>query len=236
MDSDIKPNPLALIADDDLGIRKLTISVLQALTIDFIECDNGESALKILRSGKVDIAVLDVCMPRLSGLELCATIKTDEALKLIPTLILTANDKLSDKVEALELGADDYLTKPFQPIELRARVSSLLRLRDLLLELDKKNRELSELHKRLIEQERQVVATQLAGTAAHQLNQPLAALLLNTYLLESLDPTDPRFKKSLEGVKGEVKRLSTIIEKLRNVDGNTLERYHHSSILEIKKT
>jgi two-component system, OmpR family, response regulator len=113
-----------LVVDDDPNIRELLRHFLEAQGLEVSEAADGASALAFLKSIKVDLAILDVMMPGLDGWTTCAEIKRRRE---IPVLMLTAKGESSQKVKGFELGADDYVVKPFDPPELVARVKSLLR-------------------------------------------------------------------------------------------------------------
>ena len=102
-----------------------------------------------MRANPPHLILLDVMMPLMDGYEVSRRIKGDEALPYIPIILVTARDSTQDKVEGLDAGADDYLTKPINFPELEARVRSMLRIKRLQDELDQKNRELEEANKRL---------------------------------------------------------------------------------------
>ncbi|MFP4157227.1 MAG: response regulator transcription factor [Opitutales bacterium] len=114
-----------LIAEDDASIRLGLLDTLEAEGYRVSAAQNGEEALQTINSVSPDLAILDIMMPKLSGYDVCRSIrKTDASL---PILMLSAKSEEIDKVLGLELGADDYLTKPFGMRELLARVSALLR-------------------------------------------------------------------------------------------------------------
>lgn len=113
-----------LIVDDDPHIRELAAKLLRDAGFDIHEAADGVDALALLESTKVDLAVLDVMMPRMDGWELCRRIR--ERLDL-PVLMLTAMGEPSQRLKGFQLGTDDYLVKPFEPLELVARVQALLR-------------------------------------------------------------------------------------------------------------
>lgn len=117
-------NKTVLIADDELRIRKLVSDFLTREGYIVLEADNGRSALELLNSGKIDLAILDVMMPEQDGLSVCRELrkKTD-----IPVIMLTARSEEIDQLFAFELGADEYVTKPFSPKILTARVNALFR-------------------------------------------------------------------------------------------------------------
>ena len=148
--------------------------------------------------------------------------------------MLTARTDVKDKVFALEGGAEDYLTKPFHYQELQARINALLRVRDLNVQLKDKNDELTALQGKVVAQERQLAVHQLAGTAAHQLGQPLAAIMLNCHLIENLPPTDARHQKALMAVKSDAKRMGEMIERLKRTDaGKQGEYFGKDAILKV---
>jgi DNA-binding response OmpR family regulator len=113
-----------LVVDDDPHIRELVRAFLRHDGFDVAEAADGAAALTFLESAKVDLVVLDVMMPKLDGWELCRQLREEYDL---PVLMLTAKGETSDRIKGFALGTDDYLVKPFEPLELVARVRALLR-------------------------------------------------------------------------------------------------------------
>ena len=113
-----------LVCDDDKEIVEAIEIYLSQEGYQILKAYDGEQALKVLSEEKVDLLVIDVMMPRLDGIR--ATLKIREKLSL-PIIILSAKSEDSDKILGLNIGADDYVTKPFNPLELVARVKSQLR-------------------------------------------------------------------------------------------------------------
>jgi two-component system OmpR family response regulator len=113
-----------LIVDDDIHIRELVRVFLRNAGFEVIEAVDGVDALSRLDSVKADLAVIDVMMPNMDGWELCQELK---ATFDIPVLMLTAKGETSQKLKGFQLGTDDYLVKPFEPLELVARVKALLK-------------------------------------------------------------------------------------------------------------
>lgn len=113
-----------LVADDDPHIRQLIAFALQKAGLDTVEAEDGEQALAMAQGGGVDLVVLDINMPRMDGLEVCRRLR---ALGDLPILFLSSRDDEIDRVLGIELGADDYVVKPFSPRELVARVTAILR-------------------------------------------------------------------------------------------------------------
>lgn len=114
----------ALIVDDDWKMRNLLRIYLSKDDFDIAEAADGDDALKQVKDQAFDIILLDVMMPQVDGWQVCRSIRE---IRSTPILMLTALTETKDKVQGLELGADDYLTKPFEPEELIARIHSLLR-------------------------------------------------------------------------------------------------------------
>lgn len=113
-----------LIAEDDINILNILKLYLDNSDLSVIYVDNGDDAIKIFDSQNINLAIFDVMLPKKSGFEL---IKYVREKSTIPILILSAKNQCSDKVFALNLGADDYISKPFSPTELIARIHSSLR-------------------------------------------------------------------------------------------------------------
>lgn len=215
-----------LIADDDADTRVIVSSVISILGHLPVVVPDGIQAVAECLARMPDLAIVDYMMPGLNGLEVCRRLKQQQGGQYVPVLMLTARDTVQDKVSALEEGVDDYLTKPFNYQELQARVKALLRVRELNVKLQETNVELKRMQARLIEQERQLVVGQLAGTAAHQLGQPLSAILLNCYLIEHIPKDDSKFTGALESIKNDAKRMAEMIQKLRVVDASRKEGYY----------
>lgn len=113
-----------LVCDDDKDIVEAIDIYLTQEGYEILKAYNGEEAIKVLKEEDVDLLIIDVMMPRLDGIR--ATLKIREELSL-PIIILSAKSEDSDKILGLNIGADDYITKPFNPLELVARVKSQLR-------------------------------------------------------------------------------------------------------------
>ena len=96
---------------------------------------NGPDALETCENGKIDVVLLDVMMPDMDGFEVCRRLKADPATSHIPVVMITALDQVSDRIRGLEAGADDFLTKPVNDLQLMTRVKSLVRLKMLTDEL-----------------------------------------------------------------------------------------------------
>ncbi len=116
-----------LIIEDEKNILELVKYNLEQEGFRVITASKGTAGLATARKEKPSLLVLDLMLPELNGLEICKTLKQDLQTRPIPIIMLTAKSTESDKIVGLELGADDYLTKPFSPRELVARVKAVLR-------------------------------------------------------------------------------------------------------------
>src|SRR5690348_2269299 len=113
-----------LVAEDEMALRDFVSRNLRARGFEVIEASNGLEAMALWEREDPHLLILDIMMPRMDGLEVCKRVRERSA---VPIIVLTALDAESDKVTALDLGADDYLTKPFGVEELLARVRAVLR-------------------------------------------------------------------------------------------------------------
>ena len=128
-----------LVVDDDFRNTELLHAYLTSIGYEVVTASSGERALEIVAAQPPDLILLDVMMPGLNGLEVCARLKKREETRLIPIVMVTALRETEDKIKAIEVGADDFLSKPFNIYELAARVKSLLRIKRLYDELERKN-------------------------------------------------------------------------------------------------
>jgi DNA-binding response OmpR family regulator len=128
--------PRILLVDDELSVQKLLGYPLRKDGYDVVPALDGREAIEAVRDQRFDLVVLDLMLPHVNGLEVCRRLR---ATSSVPIIMLTARDEESDKVQGLELGADDYITKPFSVREFRSRVKAVLRRAELT-----KGEELSE--------------------------------------------------------------------------------------------
>ena len=118
-----------LLAEDDASLRRALLALLEKASYSVDAVDNGEDALEYLRAGQYDGAILDIMMPKKDGLQVLTTLRQEE--NQVPVLMLTAKAEIDDKVTGLDLGANDYLTKPFDLRELLARLRVMTRKQEL---------------------------------------------------------------------------------------------------------
>lgn len=116
-----------LAVEDEEDIRELLEFNLSRHGFDVSSAESGEEALELINKNRPDLVLLDLMLPGIDGFETCRRIKTQEQTKSIPVIMLTARGEEADVVTGLELGADDYMTKPFSPRVLMARIKAVLR-------------------------------------------------------------------------------------------------------------
>ena len=120
----MKHCPLILICDDDPNVHESIGLYLDAEGYEHISAYDGEQALKLVEERQPDLMILDLMMPRMSGIDVCRTIRLT---KTLPIIMLTAKSEEIDRILGLELGADDYIVKPFSPREVVSRIKAVLR-------------------------------------------------------------------------------------------------------------
>jgi DNA-binding response OmpR family regulator len=121
-----REQPVVLAADDDEDILALVAFRLERSGYTVIQARDGQEALDLALSEKPDLAVLDVMMPKVDGVELTRRLRAHDATSQMPIILLTARAQDADVQQGFEAGADDYIRKPFSPQELRARVQAIL--------------------------------------------------------------------------------------------------------------
>lgn len=142
--------PRILVADDDWLNRDLLQAYLNTSGCEVITAADGETALAMALESPPDLALLDVQMPGVDGLTLCSQLKNSAATRYIPVVIVTALDSEEEKIRAIEVGADDFVTKPYSSLVLLTRVRSLLRLKKSRDDIEARNRLLRQVLNRYV--------------------------------------------------------------------------------------
>ncbi len=140
-----------LVVDDDSAVRSTIALMLEEEGYTVDKASDGNDALAKVRDVKPELILMDVEMPGLGGREVCRIIKGNKNFGFIPVILVTARQDLHTKVEGFEMGADDYIVKPINMMELSARVKSMLRIKGLQDELQEKNDRLKSMNERLQE-------------------------------------------------------------------------------------
>ena len=121
------PQACVLLVEDEQAISSVVRYNLESEGFRVLEASDGDEALAMVRDERPDLVVLDWMLPSISGLEVCRSIRRTKDFKQLPIIMLTARAEEEDRIRGLDSGADDYVTKPFSPSELVARVRALLR-------------------------------------------------------------------------------------------------------------
>ena len=120
------PSPTVLVVEDDPVILRLLEVNFELEGFGVVLAHDGVEGVELARADKPDIIVSDIMMPRMSGIELVEALKADDATASIPIILLSAKAQTSDLKSGMDAGADDYITKPFEPLDLVDRVNALL--------------------------------------------------------------------------------------------------------------
>ncbi len=133
-----------LVVDDNAVNRRILRAILEGCGCQVIEASNGASALEHVHSRPPDLVLLDILMPGIDGLEVCSTLKSDSKTRDIPVIVVSSLAEGADRVRGLEAGAEDYVSKPFDPREVAVRVATHLRIRNLTRSLSERQKRLDE--------------------------------------------------------------------------------------------
>jgi len=186
--------------DDAVDTVELLTKRFRAEGYDTAEAFDGEEALQKVPLYAPDLIVLDVMMPKIDGYDVCKQIKSDEKTRLIPVLMLTAKGEIEDKVHGLNIGADDYLAKPFDYKELSARVKSLLSIKAV--------------HEKKVVEEKSGALEKMMDQVAHEIRNPLTAIGgFARKVFNRLSDDDPN-KKYMEMIIEDVSVLEGMIKQL----------------------
>ncbi len=206
-----------LVAEDDVTSRFMIRTFLGKWGYEVISASDGEEAWTVLQEPEApQMAILDWMMPGMDGISLCRKLREQKRPDPLYIILLTTKGDRQDIIRGLDAGADDFVTKPFDPEELHARISVGHRV--VTLQNDLKDREKFQ------------GVVEMAGAICHELNQPLQGILgLSELLLMDLDPKDPSYETANEIIK-EVERLGVITHRLM-----TITRYRTKTYMNGRK-
>lgn len=209
-----------LIAEDNLTTRLILENILIKWNYDVISaCDGNDAWEKLQQKDPPRLIILDWMMPGIDGVELCRKLRQTEPVEPMYIILLTARDEKNDIVEGLGAGADDYIAKPFDKDELRARINV--------------GRRVVELQTALLEKEKLQVIFEMTGAICHELSQPMQAISGNSELmLMNLQKDNPLYKH-VEVIKDQVNRMGNITRKLKRVTRYKTKDYINSKIIDL---
>ncbi len=187
-----------MVVDDDQRNVRLMESILRSNGYRVQHAFNGLEAKQLIETEEPDLLLLDVMMPKMNGFELCRALRETHRTRLLPIIMITALNALEDKVQALETGADEFLSKPVNKTELLAKVRSILRVKTLQDEVERQRLELEATNRQLVEM--QGFKESMTQMIVHDLKNPLAGIMGNIQLmqLQSQQMEPERMTKLLE--------------------------------------
>jgi DNA-binding response OmpR family regulator len=214
-----------LVVDDLAEIRDLLQVYLEDEGYQVLTAGNGEEALAAVATHPPDLILLDIMMPGTDGYEVCRRLKSNEKTAFIPIVMLTALQDLEHRLQGIELGTDEYLTKPFRRLELLTRVRSLLRVKALHDQvaaynrlLEQKVAERTAALERALEDLREIdrLKSEFLSNISHELRTPLTPIMgyLPALLREEFGGLSPDQRRVLTHVSGSVERLHRLIDDL----------------------
>ncbi len=164
-----------LVVDDNEDNVELLEAFLLPMGYEVIKAHDGREALEAAERDHPDLILLDVLMPEMGGLEVCRRLKGGENTRFIPIILVTALKDVNDRVEGIEAGADDFLSKPIDKHELKARIKSLLRIKEMHDQLEESRRNLETTNNELIKLDR--LKNDLTHLLVHDLKNPLVNMM-----------------------------------------------------------
>lgn len=210
-----------LIVDDEPDMRRFLVTILSD-DYRIQQAADGITGLEMARREQPDLMLLDLMLPGMDGLDVCRELKKYEQTRDIKIILLTARVDEGSKIEALERGADDFLTKPFSTAEVKTRLSNLLRTARLQKDLRVQNRELDQALKslktteaHLIQSEKMNALGSLASGLLHEINNPLNYTMTAVQVLQQNAQADDDLKDTLSDIDEGMQRIRDIVSELR---------------------
>jgi adenylate cyclase len=225
---------LVLVVDDIPDNVTMLTAHLRARGYNTVSAKDGQEALMVVSENPPDLIMMDINMPVMNGLDACKQLKLQPETKPIPIILVTANSNVDDIVRGFEVGADDYLIKPYNFMEMLARVRSMLRIWDAQQELIKVNRELDELNSDL---EEKVMKQVLELERVNRLRRFFSPQLVNTITSENSDEILGEHRREITvvfldlrnftsfSIKAEPQEVIHTIRELHEVVGPIIFRY-----------
>lgn len=221
--SPLPPDPATiLIVDDDAAHLEALSDLLTTAGYRVVKARDGHQALEQVRRCNPDMILLDILMPRLDGYEVCKRLKNDPSTVFLPVVLITGLDGLEERIKGVEVGADDFLTKPANSLELVTRVRSLLRVKRLHDELEAHRRDLEQrvaertgqLQRALKElRELDRLKSEFVSRVSHELRTPLQHIMGYLGLLadEAIGPLTPEQGRGLDTAVNAARQLERLV-------------------------
>jgi len=236
-----------LVVDDTPANLKLLTSMLSANNYKVRPASSGMIALRSVESKLPDLILLDIRMPEMDGFEVCQKLKENPQSKDVPVIFISAMDDVRDKVKAFNVGGIDYVTKPFEPEEVLARINTHISLRSLQTELQSQNILLKELMKKqqeqeqmMIEQSKMAAMGEMISAIAHQWRQPLNILALyvqdvsGAYEMGEID--EDYVNKMVSNSMKQIDFMSSTIDDFRSFFTPNKNKEQFSIVQQLNKT
>lgn len=206
---------LILIVDDHSQNVKFLETILQRENYDVISAFDGEEGMKLVYDKHPDLILLDIMLPKVNGLEICEKLTKDPVTKDIPIILVTARVSADDTSVGLQAGAHDYIKKPFERVEIIARIKAALKLR--------------EAQKKSVEVEKLNIFAATVVTANHKIKQPLTVIKLALSSIkrevEKEAPSKENLIKRVEYIETAVDEITYILNQLRDIQNPRLSDY-----------
>ncbi|HEV8325163.1 MAG TPA: hybrid sensor histidine kinase/response regulator [Myxococcota bacterium] len=200
--------PSLLIVEDDPVSRRLLDAVLRPEGYRLYFADNGPEALQVAAEVVPELVLLDVMLPQMDGFEVCERLRAMRREEFFPIILVTALDRTSDRLRGFQAGADDFITKPFNGAELRARVKAFLRIQQQQVELADNVRRLNELEN---------LRDRLLALLVHDLRGPLSSIMGNLELILEEQGLPPLVLESADDAYASGRRLLRLISDVLDV-------------------
>jgi two-component system sensor histidine kinase/response regulator len=213
--------PSILVIEDNPANLSVLFNLLNETGFEVSVSLDGESAIRSAEEGHPDIILLDVMLARIDGFEICRRLKASEKTQAIPVIFMTALTKTVDKVKGFELGAVDYITKPFEPEEVLVRIKTHLTIQKLQQDLCLKNEELQASLER--ERELNKLKSHFLSIASHEFRTPLSMILFSNNLLRRYIQVVPdqqtvtEMIQELDGIERTVKQMTGTLDDILKI-------------------